>query len=184
MEKYARLSLLTCLWLATLAYGAALVYVVVNPQRDSGPLLMVSAYFIVFLCALIPSLRGKSLVHELFPSKKAQSRIADWSERIGIASFWFVTLGIILMTAVAALEIRADPWPFISLAGMAIIFALMMVGVHARRWIDRRMPGHGICPKCLYDLSATPNADVCPECGEPIDHEFVFGRPKPEEEEV
>jgi hypothetical protein len=32
-------------------------------------------------------------------------------------------------------------------------------------WLDRKpKPGH--CPRCRYDLSATPPSAPCPECGE------------------
>ena len=56
-------------------------------------------------------------------------------------------------------------WLFLLLLGaVAVLVVLLVIGaVVACIKVDREKPAERRCPKCSYDLRATP--DRCPECG-------------------
>lgn len=57
-------------------------------------------------------------------------------------------------------QLRARWW-LLSVPGL--IWTVVIIVVQIRNW---RHPREGLCPKCGYDLRASP--DRCPECGTPV----------------
>ena len=56
---------------------------------------------------------------------------------------------------------RVPYWPAVALTGVLPAASAMTAAVRWRR--SRSRTSRGLCPRCSYDLRATP--DRCPECG-------------------
>ena len=79
-----------------------------------------------------------------------------------------------------------DPW-FPGLAGGKLLEGVVRIGPliailtcgiieHCSLWKRVRASAGGLCGNCLYDLSASPPAGTCPECGTPYKKDALRDR--------
>jgi hypothetical protein len=91
------------------------------------------------------------------------------AERVLMASMLGSTSVMLILSVVRGLGV-SQPYPvFIFLVSAAIVqlFVFLLLRNSSRKALLRA--GFQLCPRCAYDLSASGEHGVCPECG----REFV-----------
>lgn len=68
-------------------------------------------------------------------------------------------------------------WPAVAAFGVYVVVLLFFIWLGKgwyRRWCLRlKVSDYLLCYRCGYDLSATPQASRCPECGQPFEPETL-----------
>jgi threonine/homoserine/homoserine lactone efflux protein len=105
----------------------------------------------------------------MMPALRRAIRVLGSGRAAVVLTYLFVIVEFPLLIAYLGAKYLRSPWQT-NLVWIGGVLAIAFAGYLLLRWPqekrERRLR-RGLCPKCGYDLRATPKGDRCPECGTP-----------------